>query len=101
MMEDEALRKTRADATGDLSLMPIHMADIGTDNYEQEFTIGLIAGERETIREIDAALGRIETGAFGICEATGKPISKARLSAKPWARYCLEYKRAQEGQRRH
>lgn len=95
-MEDEALRRTRSDAAGDLSMMPIHMADIGTDNYEQEFTIGLIAGERDTLKEIDAALARIEDRTYGVCLATHKPISKERLSIKPWASYCVEYERAHE-----
>jgi DnaK suppressor protein len=99
-MEREALRKNRFDASGDLSMMPIHMADIGTDNYEQEFTIGLIAGERETMKEIDEALARIADGTYGMCLGTHEPIPKARLRAKPWARYCIEYKRAQEEQSR-
>ena len=101
-MEDEALRKNRSDAAGDLSMMPIHMADIGTDAYEQEFTIGLIENEEQILKEIDAALGRIRGGSFGICEASQKPIAKARLKAKPWARYCVASERAQEenGQRR-
>jgi RNA polymerase-binding transcription factor DksA len=95
-MEAEALKKNRSDAAGDLSMMPIHMADIGTDNYEQEFTIGLIENEQEILKEIDAALGRIQNGSYGICEATRKPIKKARLKAKPWARFCVAYKRSQE-----
>lgn len=95
-MEDEALRRTRSDAAGDLSMMPIHMADIGTDNYEQEFTIGLIAGERDVLKEIDSALQRIVDGTYGVCLATHKPISKARLSIKPWASYCVEHERANE-----
>lgn len=99
-MESEALRKTRSEGSGDLSMMPIHMADIGTDNYEQEFTLGLVANERDMLRDIDDALARIESKTFGICEATHKPISKARLKIKPWARFCLEYKRSQEQQRR-
>ncbi len=99
-MEGEALRKNRTDASGDLSLMPIHMADIGTDNYEQEFTIGLVQNERETIKEIDAALQRIADGTYGVCLGTHKPIPKARLRAKPWARYCIEYRRAEEQKQR-
>jgi RNA polymerase-binding protein DksA len=95
-MQDEALRKPRLDATGDLSSMPIHMADIGTDNYEQEFALGLMDSERKLLREIDDALGRIEKGLYGICEGTGKPIPKARLQAQPWARYCVEYARMLE-----
>jgi RNA polymerase-binding protein DksA len=95
-MEDEALKKPRLDASGDLSSMPIHMADLGTDNYEQEFALGLMDSERKLLREIDDALGRIERGVYGICEGTGKPIPKARLRAQPWARYSVEYARMLE-----
>lgn len=94
--EDEALRKSRLDASGDLSCMPIHMADIGTDNYEQEFALGLMDGERRLLREIDEALGRIENKTYGTCEGTGKPIARARLEAQPWARYCVEHARMLE-----
>jgi RNA polymerase-binding protein DksA len=94
--EDEALKKSRLDASGDLSSMPIHMADIGTDNYEQEFALGLMDSERKLLREIDDALGRIEQKVYGICEGTGKPIPKARLEARPWARHCVEYARKLE-----
>lgn len=89
--EDEALKKSRLDAAGDLSSMPIHMADIGTDNYEQEFALGLMDSERKLLTEIDDALERIEQNTYGICEGTSKKISKARLKARPWARYCVEY----------
>jgi len=94
--EDEALKKSRMDASGDLSSMPIHMADLGTDNYEQEFALGLMDSERKLLREIDDALERIEKGTYGTCEGTGKPIPKARLEAQPWARYCVEYARMLE-----
>jgi len=90
-IEDEALKKSRLDASGDLSSMPIHMADIGTDNYEQEFSLNLLDGERKILREIEFALGRLEDETYGICEMTGRGISKARLEARPWARYCIEY----------
>jgi DnaK suppressor protein len=100
-MESEALNTSRSDASGDLSLMPIHMADIGTDNYEREFTIGLIENETETLREIDAALERIEAGTYGVCEATRKPIGKARLKVMPWARYCVAHERNKESDRNH
>ena len=91
LMENEALRKSRLDAAGDLSSMPIHMADIGTDNFEQEFALGLMDSERKLLLEIRDALQRIDNKVYGICEGTGKPISKARLNANPWARYCIEY----------
>lgn len=94
--EDEALKKSRLDASGDLSSMPIHMADLGTDNYEQEFALDLMDSERKLLKEIDDALGRIEGGTYGVCEGTGKAIRKARLKAQPWARYCVEYARMLE-----
>jgi RNA polymerase-binding protein DksA len=95
-MEDGALKKSMLDASGDLSSMPIHMADLGTDNYEQEFALGLMDSERKLLREIDEALANIELGTYGICQGTGKPISRARLKAKPWAKYNVEYARTLE-----
>ena len=44
-LADAALGKSRTESSGDLSSMPIHMADIGSDNYEQEFTLGLLQNE--------------------------------------------------------
>lgn len=84
-MESEALRRDRSE----LSNMPIHMADVGTDNYEIENIIGLMSSERKILMEIDDALRRIEEGIFGICEGNGEQIPKARLTAIPWARYCV------------
>ncbi len=92
-MEAEALRSSSG---SNLSNLPIHMADMGTDNYEQEFTLGLVEKDRVVLREINQALAKIQTGTFGICEGTGKPISKARLEVQPWAKYSIEYARMLE-----
>lgn len=100
-MRDDALKQSRKDAAGDLSSMPIHMADIGSDNYEQEFTLGLIEGEEGLLHEIDEALGRIANGTYGICLATGKRIAKARLNIQPWAKYCIDYVRKTEQTNNH
>jgi DnaK suppressor protein len=90
-IENEALKKSRLDASGDLSSMPIHMADMGTDNFEQEFSLELMDGERKLLHEINLALQRLIDGRYGICEGTGKEISRPRLEANPWAKYCIEY----------
>jgi len=87
----EALRTNRHEGSGDLSSMPTHPADVGSDNYEHEFALGLLESERTLLKEIDAALERVANGTFGICLGTGKPISVARLKARPWAKYCIEY----------
>ncbi len=78
------------------SSSPMHMADVGTDNFEQEFTLGLIESERQMLREIHEAIGRIEDGTYGVCAGTGQQISRARLEATPWAKYCIEYARMLE-----
>ncbi len=91
-METEALRTD----SGETSNMPIHMADVGSDAYEQDLKLGISASERERILEIDAALQRIADGTYGICELSGKAIRKARLRAKPWARMTIDTAREQE-----
>ena len=90
-IESGALKTSRQDSAGDLSSMPIHMADIGSDNYEQEFALGLMDSERKIVQEIYEALSRIENGTYGICEGTGEPIPKKRLDGIPWTRYCVKY----------
>lgn len=92
-MESEALRTNRQEGSGDLSLMPDHPANIATDNFEQEFTLGLLESERSLLTEINDALERIDNGTFGICLGTGQFIGKARLKARPWAKYCIEFAR--------
>jgi DnaK suppressor protein len=93
-MENEALRS----GGGNLSHMPIHMADIGTDTFDQDFMLGLAAAERDQLREIDAALQRIEERTYGVCQLTGEQIPKSRLDAKPWAKYTIEAARKMESQ---
>lgn len=88
-LADEALRGSQKDASGNLSSMPIHMADVGTDNFEQEFTLNLLANEEQVLVEIAAALDRMSDGTFGMCEECTSPIPKLRLKTLPYARYCV------------
>ena len=91
-MEREALQH----ADTNLSTLPIHMADQGTDAYEQEFTLGLVEKDRKLLREINAALAKVHDGSYGLCEGTGEPIGQPRLEAQPWARYSIEHARKLE-----
>jgi RNA polymerase-binding protein DksA len=95
-LEDDTLKSSRKEAAGDLSSVPYHMADLASDNYEQEFALGLIENEGEELREIDAALKRLHDGVFGICDVCKKPISKKRLMAIPYAQLCVECKNQEE-----
>ena len=94
-LEAETLGAGRND-NGDLSNMPTHPADIGTDNFEHEFSLGLLESERQMLTEIDQALDRINAGTYGVCLGTDSPIGVARLRAKPWAKYCIDYARKVE-----
>jgi RNA polymerase-binding transcription factor DksA len=82
--------------SGDISSMPVHLADIGTDSYEQEFSLGLMAEEKKILAEIHKALDRINDGSYGICEGLDIPIESNRLEAIPWTRFSLEYARLVE-----
>jgi DnaK suppressor protein len=86
-MADLALKRN---GSGDSSAMPIHMADLGTDNFEQEFTLSLMETEGGTLQAIEAALERVEEGTFGICEDCGGQIAKSRLQAIPYAAVCIK-----------
>jgi RNA polymerase-binding protein DksA len=92
-IENEALGADRQESKGDIS---DHPADAGTDNFEQEFSLGLLESERTLLGEIDEALRRIEEGTYGICVGTGMVIGKARLMARPWSKYGIEYARMVE-----
>lgn len=89
-MADAALKKNRMDRGSEASSMPIHMADLGSDNFEQEFTLSLMENEEETLESIELALERIEDGTYGQCDECGVKIPKARLNALPYAPTCVK-----------
>lgn len=89
-MADTALNKNRMDADGEPSPMPIHMAEVGTDNFEQEFTLSLVESENKILAQTEDALRRIEDNTYGICEDCEKPIPKARLNAILYAKLCVK-----------
>jgi DnaK suppressor protein len=92
----ECMEETIFQSGGELSNMPVHMADIGSDNFEQEFSLGLMAEGKKVLVEIDLALHRIDDGTFGICEGLGIPIEMPRLEAIPWTRFSLEHAKLME-----
>ncbi len=89
-MADAALRKTRSEASGDLSSMPIHMADVGTDAFEQEFTLSLMEHDGSALEQIEGALVRIEDGLYGVCVECEAKIPKARLQVLPQTPHCVK-----------
>lgn len=99
----EALGSDRQDAGGE-SKSPTHMAELGSDTYEQDFALSLVVNQQETLTEITLALQKIKDGTFGLCEGCVKAgktpsqsaIPKARLRVIPFARNCVECERTRE-----
>lgn len=89
-MANAALKKNGDEPSGEISRMPIHMADIGSDNFEQEFTLSLMETEEGTLDAVESAIEKIEDGVYGECEECGGIISKARLQAIPYTPLCIK-----------
>ena len=76
--------------------MATHMADLGSDNFQHDFELGLLSDEGTVIEMIDEALTRLDENEYGICIECGQEISPARLEVKPYARFCLDCKSRKE-----
>jgi DnaK suppressor protein len=89
---DETRDASETERSGDISSLPFHLADIGTETYEQEMSMVFAQRASDELEAIDEALRRFyETpGRYGICEDTGEPIPFERLDLIPWARTCGE-----------
>lgn len=75
-----------------------HPGNVGSEEEEEETLYVLMERSRDKLKEINAALDRIDLGTYGICEDTGKKISKERLEAIPHTRFSLEARKKDEAQ---
>ena len=81
-----------------------HMAEMGSDAWDLDFALHLVENDQEVMKEISAALKRLDDGSYGICEGcidkgmseSKSRIPKARLHAIPYARNCVECARQRE-----
>lgn len=67
-----------------------HLADAGTDTFEEEKALALEAHLNGLLSKVEEALRRFERGTYGICEACGQPIPTERLEALPYATTCVK-----------
>lgn len=81
---EETLKRSAKEDSGDLSS---YGTDGGTDSFDRDFALSLVANEQEALAEIEAAIQRIKNGTYGVCEHTQQPINKERLVAVPFTRY--------------
>ena len=102
-MTKAALGSDRQDAGGE-SKSPTHMAEVGSDTYEQDFSLSMVVNQQKTLSEITLALQKIKDGTYGQCEGCVKEgktpaksaIPKARLREIPWTRNCVNCERNRE-----
>lgn len=90
------LNKSMSISTGELSQYDNHPADTATDTYERGKDIALFEHINQELEDVEAALGKLENGTYGICEVSGKEISLERLEAMPTARTVIEYSKENE-----
>jgi DnaK suppressor protein len=91
-MSDNVLNKDHNKTTS----MPNHMAELGSGNFDQEFTLSLLGSDKDALDQIEAAIRRIENGCYGECETCGVKIPKSRLEAIPYAAQCVRCASQQE-----
>jgi RNA polymerase-binding protein DksA len=99
-LESTVLNVNPRDSSGDLSGYSFHMADAGTDAMEREKAFQFASAEGRMLMEVDAALRRLYSGEYGVCENCGNPIARARLEVMPHARLCISCKEKEERARR-
>jgi len=92
----EAFQPHGGEASGNLSNTPLHLADLATDNYEQEFFLSQLENQTQSLNEVNEALARLDQKTYGICERCEKAISIDRLKAMPATRFCIQCARTEE-----
>jgi RNA polymerase-binding transcription factor DksA len=88
------------DALSELSLADQHPADLGTEMFEREKDVSILERIDAELTDVERALKRVDEGTYGVCEACGRTIAKARLEARPEARFCVDDQAAAERQAR-
>jgi RNA polymerase-binding protein DksA len=89
---------TQSDMSGDVGLDD-ESADAGTATFEREKDLSIENNVRDLLRKIDAALSRMESKTYGLCDRCGKPIEKARIKALPYAELCIKDAQAAQSRR--
>jgi DnaK suppressor protein len=87
------------DISNELALGPgdNHLADLATDTIDREIDDTLEENSNNVLREIDAALKRIDEGTYGVCTTGGEAIEPERLEYLPWTTVCAAHARGSRG----
>ena len=93
----ETLGASARESSGELSL---NSSDAGTETFNRDVALSMVASEQEALDEIEDAIDRIFDGSYGICQETEKPIKKTRLKVVPFTRFSLEGQNLYEQRKR-
>jgi len=94
---NETLGASARESSGELS---INSSDSGTETFNRDVALSMVATEQEALEEIEDAIDRIFDGSFGVCQETQKPIKKNRLKVVPFTRFSLEGQNLYEKRKR-
>lgn len=94
-IEQSSFGTPQSEISGEVSFDEEY-ADSGSFTFERERDLSLSNNIRDLMEKIDRALGRIESGTYGLCERCGRPIEKPRIKALPYASLCIKDKQAEE-----
>ena len=86
---NEQIHGIMGQAAGELTNAPLHLGDMGTEEYLRDLNAVLLENEQHLATEALVALRRIDDGTFGVCENCGQRIRKERLDAVPYVRHCV------------
>jgi DnaK suppressor protein len=72
---------------GTISHLPVHPADQAADGLDVE--VDILKNEQDILKDVEAALVRVEDGTYGTCERCKRSIDMQRLDAIPFTSYCV------------
>lgn len=96
----DAVANNNGELSHENSTQGMDVADIGSKNFERDMALSLLSTEQNIVSEVNAAIERMRSGTYGICEVTGKPIPESRLTALPFARCTVEGQKQKEAESR-
>jgi RNA polymerase-binding protein DksA len=97
-LEEEGVKKSQKDDTGDLSGYRLHPSDVGTEEADRSTNANLLVNESEILIQVEEALYKIEKNQYGICEKCGGKINSQRLEVLPYAKFCIKCQNEDESE---
>jgi RNA polymerase-binding protein DksA len=89
-IEERTAHMSESDRATELSSYEDHPADLASETFEREKALAIGESVESLLNQVNTALEKLDRGTFGICDACGRPIKKARLQALPFATLCLD-----------